>query len=1170
MHIKHLHLKAVGPFTDRILHFDSPDPGLHIIYGPNEAGKSSSLRALKALLYGFHQQTPDNFLHNYDQLLVGGCLVNSDGEELHFLRRKKRIGDIIDEAGNPLPADTLSHFLHGVNPEIFASLYGIDHETLVQGGEEILAQKGEVGQALFAAGAGISSLRQLTDTLDQEAAELFKLTGQLPKINQAIKRYKDLQKEAKAVTLSCKDWKELHKALQTAGKQRAALEQERDQKNSQVQHLQRLAQAIPELASLQAYRNQLAALGNVTLLPPDFREHHRQVAQAIREAELQLQKDSERLVKLQEKRAALSFNQSLLAQAEKIDDLHQRLGEYRKGLQDKPEREGMRISLRREAANLLHQVRPDLSLLQLEPLRAVLVKKKSVQLLSEDYAAINRQLLLAKKQNRIAEQEQHQAREALAALPHPNLLQDSQKLRRLVKMAQREGNIDALVERTRNEIDQSKKDCLAELKRLGHWTGELSTLVELPLPLVETLQQADKRYSDVREQRQSLEKEQNTIEQELRKTSAEIKKNSSAGEIPSEQSLVKARAKREQGWQILHRQWLLHQDVTQELLAYAPHQPLAEVYTAYVREADSIADRLRREADRVAGAAALRVQEEILQIRLDELAENRTILERRQQELDKSWRAVWHRAGIDPLSPKEMSAWLAAIDKLRYKVGDILKKEREIDSTTQRRKTLRRGLHEELDALGEQTPPAGQSVGPIVAFAETFLETAAKYQLDSQRLTERHAAAKKNSKQTQAEFRLAEESLAAWQQQWHATISAIGLPGGTATAEASELIDIVQSCFAKVKEADDLQKRIDGIDRDALHLQDDVHALLQQVAPDLLAVPLDQAILHLRTLLNQSQKASTLYDKLSEEIDGLEMELAGIRRTLLSATTQMAEILRLAGSEKEEELPKIMGTFDQYQKLNDKISDTEASLAKISAGNSLSEITQQAQEMDADELPGRIDTLRRDIGARIHPEINKISQVIGELTNKLAAMDGSARAAELNQEMEQELARIRRLAERYTLVKLAAKILQLEIERYREEHQDPVLLIASRYFHDMTLGSFTGLRTDIDDKGGPVLVGIRPDDRRIPVDGMSSGTRDQLYLSLRLATLEYRLEAHEPMPFIVDDILINFDDQRARATLNALAGLAGRNQVILFTHHQQILNETKNISRQNSVIVHTL
>ena len=1170
MRIKYLQLKAVGPFTDRALHFDSPAPGLHIIYGPNEAGKSSSLRALKALLYGFPQQTPDNFLHTYDQLLVGGCLVNSDGEELHFQRRKKRFGDIIDEAGNPLPANTLNRFLHGVEPEIFASLYGIDHETLVRGGEEILAQKGEVGQALFAAGAGISSLGQLTETLEQEAASLFKLNGQLPKINQAIRKYKELQKEAKVLTLSCKDWKDLHKACQAAEQQRAELEQERDRKNNQVHHLERLAQAIPELATLRAYRDQLEALGTITLLPPDFSEHHYRVVQAIREAELQLHKDRERLGQLQEKRAALSFNHNLLAQAAKVDDLHQRLGEYRKGLKDKPEREGMRISLRREAATLLRQVRPDLNLSELEVLRPVLVKKKSIQRLSEDSAAINQQLRLAKTNCRITAQEQQEAAALVAAIPAQARLQDPKKLFQLVKMTQKEGNIDALLDKLRDEADQGKKECLAQLKRLGHWSGDLPTLIELPLPLPETLQQADKSYAELHEQGRSLDKEQTTTAQELRKTLAQIRKNNSAGEIPSEDLLLLARDKREQGWQILRRQWLDGQDVAEESLAYAPHQPLAEAYTAYVREADNIADRLRREADRVAQAAALHVQAEILQSRLSELTQNRTLLEERQQELQTRWQAAWQPAGIVPLSPKEMSGWLSALDKLRYRASDILKKEQEINSTWQRRQSLRVTLQQELSALGEQAVPTGETLAPLVAFAESFLEITARQQSENQRLAERNAAAEKNSRQAQVQLAIAQESLSVWQQQWQSTIAALGLPSETATAEAGELIDSVQNCFARVKEADDLQKRIDGIDRDARHLHNDLQALLQQVAPEQPAAPLDQAILHLRTLLNQSQKDSTLHDKLTEEIEALQTEVAGFHQTLLCATTQMAAILKIAGSEHEQELPAVMGKFAQYQRLNDKISDTEAKLAKIAAGSSLAEITRQAAEIKADDLPGQIDTLRQDITGRIHPTINSISQVIGELTTQLTAMDGSARAAELTQEMEQELAALRRMTERYTLVKLSAKILQLEIERYREEHQDPVLLIASHYFQAMTLGSFAGLRTDLDDKGAPVLVGMRPGDRRIAVSGMSSGTRDQLYLALRLATLEYRLQAHEAMPFIVDDILINFDDQRARATLCALAELASKNQVILFTHHQQIIAEADKIAGQGAVVVHTL
>jgi uncharacterized protein YhaN len=69
---------------------------------------------------------------------------------------------------------------------------------------------------------------------------------------------------------------------------------------------------------------------------------------------------------------------------------------------------------------------------------------------------------------------------------------------------------------------------------------------------------------------------------------------------------------------------------------------------------------------------------------------------------------------------------------------------------------------------------------------------------------------------------------------------------------------------------------------------------------------------------------------------------------------------------------------------------------------------------------------------------------------------------------------------------------------------------------------------------------------------MSDGTRDQLYLALRLATLERHLAQAEPLPFIVDDILINFDDDRTAATLKVLAELAKKTQVILFTHHARL------------------
>jgi uncharacterized protein YhaN len=82
MKIQKLEIQAFGPFTDKLLEFNSSQGGLHIVYGPNEAGKSSSLRALKALLFGISSRTSDNFLHDNKALRIAGLLCNHNGQEL--------------------------------------------------------------------------------------------------------------------------------------------------------------------------------------------------------------------------------------------------------------------------------------------------------------------------------------------------------------------------------------------------------------------------------------------------------------------------------------------------------------------------------------------------------------------------------------------------------------------------------------------------------------------------------------------------------------------------------------------------------------------------------------------------------------------------------------------------------------------------------------------------------------------------------------------------------------------------------------------------------------------------------------------------------------------------------------------------------------------------------
>ncbi|GAC1346978.1 MAG: hypothetical protein NVSMB14_09830 [Isosphaeraceae bacterium] len=149
-------------------------------------------------------------------------------------------------------------------------------------------------------------------------------------------------------------------------------------------------------------------------------------------------------------------------------------------------------------------------------------------------------------------------------------------------------------------------------------------------------------------------------------------------------------------------------------------------------------------------------------------------------------------------------------------------------------------------------------------------------------------------------------------------------------------------------------------------------------------------------------------------------------------------------------------------------------------------------------------------------------------------------------------------------------MLQRSIERYREKSQGPVLALAGRLFADLTCGSFRTLQIDEDEKGHAILKGVREDGHSVLVEAMSDGTHDQLYLSLRLAGLEVWLRTHEPIPFVVDDILLNFDDARATAALRAIAELSRSTQVLFFTHHRHVIDLARASLAEDVVFLHEL
>lgn len=152
---------------------------------------------------------------------------------------------------------------------------------------------------------------------------------------------------------------------------------------------------------------------------------------------------------------------------------------------------------------------------------------------------------------------------------------------------------------------------------------------------------------------------------------------------------------------------------------------------------------------------------------------------------------------------------------------------------------------------------------------------------------------------------------------------------------------------------------------------------------------------------------------------------------------------------------------------------------------------------------------------------------------------------------EQALPDIER-AERYLKLHTTARPLKWSMEKFRETRQGPMLAKASSTFSALTLGSFERLLVDSGDQT-PRLYGIRHGGAQVEVSGMSEGSRDQLYLAVRLAALELQIEQGLNMPLVADDLFINFDDQRTAAGLRVLGELSTKMQVIFLTRHDHLV-----------------
>ncbi len=1150
MKIMRLDLLACGPFTDLSLDLGRGGEGLHLIYGPNEAGKSSTLRALGYLLFGIPDRCEDAFKHTYNNLRIGGALRMGNGAIIEAVRRKGRANTLRGPDDCLLDEDRWREACGRISAVDFSRRFGIDHDTLIEGGSEIIKGEGELAEILFAAGAGLASFRKIEEQVRDEALELFKPGGSKPKINAGLSSLGEEQKKLRELQLPNEKWEAHFKAHQAAVEQRRAVETELERAEQEKNRLTRLRTALPLAARRKSLRLELCGYTSTVSLPEGFSEKRQKTVQSLRLEEQIAHGARQRLETLRSELGGLKSSPALLSFSKEIDELYPKLGSYRKALSERPKLIIQRKAFEDQARELLAELRGDFPFESIEELRLradqeILIKHLGTK--REKYTA---NLENALEKTRELSDEIAEMNQRLSATPLP---EDLSRLRAALEEPKSCPGIEEDLSRIGATLLNAEEQANLDLAGLELWSGSLDELERLRIPDTDTMEDFEGKFRHVADQIAYRMKEAEKLSGEIRKLQTRVTALR-ADEAPSVADLDLARSVRTTGWKVIRRALEGGEVCGEEKIAFIEQlsgvDTLPDAFEKSVLIADELSDRLRREAGRVAELNNLVSTADSLKVEKDEIMDGNELLEKQLENIQREWAGLWTSCGFAPAPPDKMRKWAAKRSELVRKKMEIRTLWRDAEQRSNRLEELKGALGQCLSESGH-TLGHDESLREMLGSAEILL--AEQTRIATERGLLANSLKQKNQELGKAEARAAKarRELEEWRNEWAEAISPLGLGEKSIPEQANAVLGKLQEIFAKLKESKNLGQRVEEIDAECEVFVKQTAELVDLIAPESCGANPEEAVRGLNELMATARDEKNKRDDLTMKILREEGELADARNNTARLHIEISEILKEAACKEIEDLAEAESRSATKKELLGKLEQVEEQLVELSAGLSIEEFSTEVEGLD----PDLIEPLLGQAGERIaqlKEGKSELDQTIGSERTALGLWDGRGDAAELAQRIQARLADLENKARHYSRLKIAHVLLLRAKERHREKSQGPVLKRTSELFSALTLGAFESIRAG-DDEGKNVIVGLRPGGQIVPVRAMSEGTADQLYLALRLASFEHYIASHEPLPLVLDDILVQFDNDRSRAALRVLAEVSGKAQIIMFSHHAHLV-----------------
>jgi len=460
---------------------------------------------------------------------------------------------------------------------------------------------------------------------------------------------------------------------------------------------------------------------------------------------------------------------------------------------------------------------------------------------------------------------------------------------------------------------------------------------------------------------------------------------------------------------------------------------------------------------------------------------------------------------------------------------------------------------QEREALDTQLPRGG---GPLLTRLQTAEKELAALE-EMLAIDARRQTARQESDAAQARATQARDDVRGARRRWQQALASAALPNTLSPRRVRQYLE-------GSRQVDESERRLNRRRQELearRHELDSLVGRIQQVIVDANLKPAGpRTIDRLRTL----RHALAEHQALAARQQSLEARLARLRRQqtrLIHGTRRWRQRreqwLRQAGVTDEAELRRRAAEHGRRESLRQRCAALTREIA-AALGQRLDEQEVRAWldgrhvgDLEArwEELAGRSQAAQQELQALFEQR--------GRAQQELASLADDRRLAERVLDLGLVETRLREAAERWQTLAVTSHVLDGVRKKYETDRQPETLQEASKYLGRLTGGRYNRVWTPL---GEQVLYVDDFDGHSHSVEMLSRGTREQLFLSLRLALVALYARRGVELPLVLDDVLVNFDARRAKAAVAVLRDFAAAgHQTLVFTCHEHVVRLFKQL-----------